>query len=144
AAWVDAVFNADGLRREGLDMETRWNSHLSANWDRYWLDPQGSDFGPNAQYFQLNVEEAKKLLAAAGYPDGFAVTSAIPAGGRSGAATELGQLVDGMMDAIGIQVNEKLVDYNTDYIPNYRDGNGQFEGWAYATGGLGGRTSAAS
>ncbi len=37
----------------------------------FWLDPKDqSRFGPNARYFQRDVAEARRLLAAAGYPNG--------------------------------------------------------------------------
>ncbi len=36
----------------------------------FWLDPKSPEFGPNAKYFQRNIAEAKKLLEAAGYPNG--------------------------------------------------------------------------
>jgi len=35
--------------------------------------PSGPDFGPNAKYFKYDPAEARKLLAAAGYPDGLKV-----------------------------------------------------------------------
>ena len=40
----------------------------------YWLDPKSDDFGPNSQYFQLNLAESQKLLDAAGYPNGIQAT----------------------------------------------------------------------
>jgi ABC-type transport system substrate-binding protein len=47
------------------------NSSLSPAWAGYYLDPTDEkEFGPNAKYFQHNVAEAKKLLAAAGYANG--------------------------------------------------------------------------
>ena len=36
----------------------------------FYLDPFGSDFGPNAKYYERDVEEAKRLLTEAGYPNG--------------------------------------------------------------------------
>lgn len=39
---------------------------IPAGLQAYWLDPLGSDFGPNAKYFKRDVEAAKKLLADAG------------------------------------------------------------------------------
>ncbi len=46
-----------------------WQSGLS-QLPPFWLDPKSEEFGPNAQYFQLNREEAYKLMDAAGHPDG--------------------------------------------------------------------------
>ena len=58
------------LGAEGLNVETRWNSHVVAVEQGLWLDPKGKDFGANAKYFQHDLTEAKKLLAAAGYASG--------------------------------------------------------------------------
>ena len=46
-----------------------WQSGIS-QLPPFWLDPKSDEFGPNGQYFQLNREEAYKLMDAAGHPDG--------------------------------------------------------------------------
>jgi ABC-type transport system substrate-binding protein len=38
-----------------------------------------------------------------------------------------------MLADLGIEIVVNNPDYVTDYIPNYRDGQGQFEGFAFAT-----------
>ena len=68
---IDAFYNVDEFEAEGLPVETRWNTDCRATGTGWWLDPQGKDFGPNAKYFKHNVAEAKKLLAAAGFANGF-------------------------------------------------------------------------
>jgi peptide/nickel transport system substrate-binding protein len=132
--FIDAFRNVSNFQKEGLPVDTRWNSHVTCNWDGWWLDPQGKDFGPNGANFQHNIAEAKKLLAAAGFPDGIK-------DGKSNHITtnQLGDLpkyadvLDGMMGEIGIQSKINVVDYATEYVPNIRDGHGQYEGWAYHT-----------
>jgi peptide/nickel transport system substrate-binding protein len=132
-AWIDALFNISGFERDGLPVETRWNSHLLATWEKpaYWLDPQGSDFGPNAKYFQHNVKEAKAMLAAAGFGDGLKVTSSYPV--ERLPLQRFSEPIDGMMADLGIEIAINTPDYATVYIPNYRDGHGQFEGYAYGS-----------
>src|SRR5439155_15011233 len=73
--------------------------------------------------------EAKKLLAAAGYPTGFEIVSSAP--GVEYPPAKYGELIDGMAADIGIRVKQHPLDYLKEYIPNYRDGHGQYEGWSY-------------
>jgi peptide/nickel transport system substrate-binding protein len=129
--WISARYNVDYFEQNGLPTETRWNSHMTADWDDYWLDPKGKEFGENAKYFQFNLAEAKKLLAAAGYANGFNVTSNYPVQGFSLASTA--EPTDGMLRELGLKISVNTPGYANDYIPNYRDGRGQFEGWTYAT-----------
>jgi ABC-type transport system substrate-binding protein len=70
-AFNSALYNADVFAAEGLGTEAKFNTCVTAGWGPYWLDPQGSDFGPNAKYLQFNLEEAKALLNAAGLGGGF-------------------------------------------------------------------------
>jgi ABC-type transport system substrate-binding protein len=118
----------------GIQVQTRWHSAIGplAGW---LLDPKSKDFGPNAQYFQFNVAEAKKLLAAAGYADGLEVTSNYVGGPERGASYQKGPLVrDQFAPQAGFRVKTNLVDYNSVYIPKIRDGRGDWEGWAYKGG----------
>jgi peptide/nickel transport system substrate-binding protein len=132
-AWISASYNVAELESNGLSVATRWNSHLLANWYQpdYWIDPQGKDFGENAKYFQFNLPEAKKLLAAAGYPNGFNVTSSYSVERLNFAPTA--EPIDGMLRELGLNIKVNTPNYANDYIPNYRDGHGQYEGYAYAT-----------
>jgi ABC-type transport system substrate-binding protein len=129
--FIDTVHNVDNFRGEGLPVETRWNSHLNATTEGWWLDPKSKDFGPNAKYFQLDVAEAKKLMSAAGQANGFEVKSTMP--GIEYPPGKYGEIIDGMVAEIGIRTKINQVDYLTDYVPNFRDGHGQYEGWSYTS-----------
>ena len=68
--WIEVVYNTDNFAKEGLPIDTRWNTALVADvFEGWWLDPKSKDFGPNARYFQHNVAESKKLLASLGWTD---------------------------------------------------------------------------
>jgi len=125
----DAFFNISRFEADGLPIESRWNSAIQAEWQPsgYWLDPKGKDFGENAKYYQFNVAEAKKLLAAANFPNGFATTMRYPASLQYNLA-RYGEPWAGQLQSI-LKVNlDAKTDYTKDYIPNIRDANGQFEG----------------
>jgi len=74
-AFHGALNNADAFAAEGLESEIRYNTCVVAGWGPYWLDPLSKDFGDNSKYLKLNLEEAKKLLSAAGFPNGVTTES---------------------------------------------------------------------
>ena len=78
-----------------MPVESRWNTALVGSYEGWWLDPKGKDFGPNAKYFQHDLAEAKKLLAAAGYPNGFETTSHYVTGPELGATPGFAAVLDG-------------------------------------------------
>src|SRR5262249_48456525 len=130
--WFDTFYNVTKFAAEGLPVATPWNSHVGCNWDGWWLDPKSKDFGPNAKYFQHDIAEAKKLMAAAGYANGFTIQSHLNQPDQAqGATARFATVEDAMTADIGINAKTDYVDYATQYIPYYRDGNGQYEGWAY-------------
>ena len=65
-AFDSAINSADVFKAEGLTADVAANTCIVAGWGPYWLDPASKDFGENAKYLQYNLEEAKKLLSAAG------------------------------------------------------------------------------
>ena len=70
-AIADSMENRTVFQKEGLDNAIAANSSLSPAWNGYWIDPNNEkEFGPTAKYLKYNVAEAKKLVAAAGYPNG--------------------------------------------------------------------------
>jgi ABC-type transport system substrate-binding protein len=130
--FVDTFFDASKFAAQGLPIDVRWNTALAGNFEGWWLDPQKKDFGPNAKYFQHDPAEAKKLLAAAGFPNGLEVNSHYVTGPELGNPKQM-EVLDAMSQEVGITSKVRPIDYQKEYIPQYRDGRGQWEGWAYKT-----------
>jgi peptide/nickel transport system substrate-binding protein len=132
-AYLEAFFNIAKFEAEGLPVSTRYHTSLVATFHGWWLDPKGKDFGPNAKYFKHDIPEAKKLLAAAGFPNGFEVTSNYVTTPELSLTPKHAEVMDGFARELGIKVNQRSIDYTKEYIPNYRDGQGQYEGWTYTS-----------
>jgi peptide/nickel transport system substrate-binding protein len=131
--WIDTVFDTSTLEAAGLPVEVRWNTSMTAldadaagGW---WLDPQGSDFGDNAKYYQYNIEEAKKLMSAAGHDSGLELIDSFVSGTDYGAKFhEWLEITQGMEKEIGIVHTPNPQEYGPEFGPKYRDSRGQFEG----------------
>jgi peptide/nickel transport system substrate-binding protein len=128
--YLDTLFNIPSFEAEGLPVESRWNTSLLSANDGWWLNPRSRDFGPNAKFYEYNVAEAKKLLTAAGYPNGFETISSYVTGPEL-PTSKHAEIVDAMAAEVGIKSKVNGVDYSSVYIPRYRDGKGQYEGWGY-------------
>jgi len=135
-AYVSAFKNVDKFKSDGLPVNAYWNTALPPAYGRWWLDPKGKDFGPNAKYFQRDIAEAKKLLAAAGYPNGVEVTSSYIGGPQLGADFQRQcQVTDEFAKEAGFKVKTNIIDYTSDYLTKYRDANGKYDGYLYRAGG---------
>ncbi|MFC1491965.1 ABC transporter substrate-binding protein [Nitrospinota bacterium] len=74
---------------------------------------------PDAKYpYQYNPEKAKKLLAEAGYPNGFSIDF-ISASGRYPKDKEVAEAVAGMLRKVGIRANYKALKWRT-YTNRFR------------------------
>jgi peptide/nickel transport system substrate-binding protein len=137
--WIEVWNNASKFEAEGLPIERRWFGpfpSVSENYDGWYLDPRlEKDFGANAKFYKHDLAEAKKLLAAAGFPNGLEAVSNYVAGREYG--VNFHQQVEvrqGFAAEAGFSFTNNLVDYQTEFIPKYRDSNGNFEGIAYRSG----------
>jgi peptide/nickel transport system substrate-binding protein len=134
-AFIDALYNVSRFKADGLPVETAWHTCLNQSFRGFWLDPKSKEFGPNAKYFQHDLAEAKKLLAAAGYANGVLYVSTFPEGTAYGAdfPNQL-QIIEGMAREAGFKPEANAINYTAEFIPKYRDGRGQHEGMAYKIG----------
>ena len=131
--YLDTFHNVSTFASQGLPVETRWNSHIVATEEDLWLNPRGKDFGPNAKYFQHDIAEAKKLLAAAGYPNGIQNVNASQVAGPELPSAKHAEVINAFVSEIGITSKVNLIDYVKEYQTTYRNGQGQWEGWLYGT-----------
>jgi peptide/nickel transport system substrate-binding protein len=137
--YIDTFHNVSSLEADGLPVETRWNTAIEGM-DRnegWWLDPKGKNFGPNAKYYEHNPGEAKKLLAAAGFANGLDIVAKYVTGAELPNIAPRAEVMDGMTREIGIRTTVQALNYSTEYLPNYRDAQGQYEGILYKGGGGG-------
>jgi ABC-type transport system substrate-binding protein len=71
-AYIDALDNRQGFARDGLELPVKYGTVVGAGWTGFYLDPQDpKEFGSAARYLMFNLPEARKLLSAAGYANGF-------------------------------------------------------------------------
>ena len=130
--YIQTFYNTDKFAQAGLPVDTAWCSGLlyidaykAGGW---FLDPKGKDFGDNSKYYQFNLGEAKKLLSAAGFPNGFDTELRYPATQQYNLEKQ-SQPIIGFLQDLGLNVKQTAIsDYTQDYIPHDRDASGEYEG----------------
>jgi ABC-type transport system substrate-binding protein len=69
--YIDVIDNRGKFAEQGLDLNYKLCTVLGAGWGDYWLDPADTKaFGDSHKYLKHDVTEAKKLMSAAGFPNG--------------------------------------------------------------------------
>ncbi len=125
--FLTTVFNADKFKASGLDVTLINESGLQANFYKGWLvDPNSSDFGANSKFFKKDFAEAKKLLEAAGFPNGvsdYNLYTAAPAAGLPAAYTQLLETVVGLTQDSGLFKPNRVIIQNffSEFIPKYHN-----------------------
>jgi ABC-type transport system substrate-binding protein len=104
-AYSDALYNRDRFLTEGIEVETAFHTIVPAGWAGWYIDPRDEKkFGENAKLFKHNVPEAKKLLAAAGFANGFETTMPFTQTVWGDEYIKSAELLAGMMLDGGIKV----------------------------------------
>jgi peptide/nickel transport system substrate-binding protein len=128
--FLDAIYDLPTYTAQGIPVRKTWDQSLwGDSYAGWWLDPQGSDFGENAKYLRQNLEEAKALTVAAGYPDGVDATF-VHTEGYMGSWQDQFQILHGFAINSGIfNVEIKESSYAAgEYQKEYRDARGQYTG----------------
>jgi peptide/nickel transport system substrate-binding protein len=124
---IEAVSSAAIWKSFGQTIQTKLNNFMPAALGRWWIDPRGSEMGDSAQWFKYDPAAAKKLLAAAGFPDGLPIeyhrTVSVYGANYDTAA----EAVVPMLQAAGFKPDVKVDDYRSVWEPT---------SWAGKTNGL--------
>jgi ABC-type transport system substrate-binding protein len=141
-SYIDAFFNVSKFQGEGLPVDTYYYTQMGHIPD-WTLDPRDkANFGENAMYYDYNIDEAKKLFAAAeGDYEGGKFPKFVS--GRVNAVfgpiyAQQVEVMDQFARELGFEIDAFPLDYNTDYLPKIVTQQGHFQvpdmGWAYAIG----------
>jgi peptide/nickel transport system substrate-binding protein len=131
--YITTFANVDRFADEGLEAQMAWNSAMRpSDYAGWYLDPQGSDFGENAAFYQFDLAESKALLSAAGYPDGLDIVSQEAAGTNYGLSYPVQvEAIHGMAQAAGFRIDRKQHVAPAPWNAEFRDSRGFFEGIAF-------------
>jgi ABC-type transport system substrate-binding protein len=131
--FIDITYDVPNYKAQGLPIETRWNSAVIVTAYKGWrMDPRDKEFGPNGKFFQHDIAEAKKLLAAAGYANGLNVVSNHITTPNYGADwVKQVEVLEGMASEAGFKFTLNPVNFNTNWVPEFREAKGNFEGLSY-------------
>jgi ABC-type transport system substrate-binding protein len=129
-AWIDAFYNTSEFQKAGYPTDVRWSSHISSGFEGHWVDPRTAAMGEGGKYFKKNVAEAKKLLEAAGYPNGIETDFAWIATSEYGTIfPKQAEVTRGMLEESGLfKLKQVNPDYQTEYLPKYFYNQTNFKG----------------
>ncbi|HEX5370183.1 MAG TPA: ABC transporter substrate-binding protein [Dehalococcoidia bacterium] len=110
-AYGDAIDNRDAFAKQGIDLDVQYDSIVYAGWPGYFIDPRDSAFGPSAKYLTYNVDEAKKLITAAG-KDGLEFDWVFSTERYGAVYLKQVDVLAGMFQNLGLKPNSKGMTYN--------------------------------
>jgi peptide/nickel transport system substrate-binding protein len=118
--------NRDEMLAAVFNNRGGWNTSVPWALSSWWLDPRGSDFGPNAKYFKYDPAESRKLLAAAGYPNGMKIDLVSTPGYGQRVIQQVEVIQQGLKQA-GVEATIKMQEYSayisTTFLGKFEGGN---------------------
>jgi ABC-type transport system substrate-binding protein len=130
--FIETSYNVAAFRKEGLPMETILvNGLRDQSWPGWMLDPLSKDFGPNTRYFKPDLAEAKKLVTAAGFPNGVE-HDLFSTGGYGAAFQKNFDILVGMSDESKLfKSQRKVLDFSSVWNITFRNNRGEFSGASF-------------
>lgn len=130
--WVDTFYNVSDFKKANYPTDISWHSHISSGYAGIWVDPKSKDIGEGAANFAFNQSEAKKLLTAAGFPNGIDTEFRYISTGEYGSLfPKYCEVFKGMLEDGGqFKLQQINPDYQTEYLPKIYYGKGDFKGIA--------------
>lgn len=131
---LSMAINRDALLKRVTPEGGLWpNMPINGGFGKsWWLDPQGSDIGDAGKYYKYDVAEAKKLLSAGGFTDGFEVPMHFSSTVYTTIVPYYPIVKDGLtalFQQVGIKVKEVPEEYGNYIATTF---NGKFDGMAYS------------
>ncbi|HXH21636.1 MAG TPA: ABC transporter substrate-binding protein [Dehalococcoidia bacterium] len=133
---IEVFGEVSKLKSQGFDIPTGWNNACVPWGDGgmfWWLDPKGKDIGAAGQWYKYSVEEAKKLVSAAGYTgQTFTINTTNTIYGTTFDNQTEAHLP--MLSAVGFKYDFKSEDYTSKYFPEvYTKFNYEHVAYGYNT-----------
>jgi peptide/nickel transport system substrate-binding protein len=120
------AINRDEMTATVFNGRGGWNTSIAWALQEWWLDPRGPDFGPNAKYFKYDPPEARKLLAAAGYPNGMQIELVSTPGYGQRVIQQVEVIQQGLKSA-GVEASIRMQEYSayisTTFLGKFDGGN---------------------
>ena len=128
-ALMELAYSIKQLTAAGINVREPWNNIVPAGFPKFWLDPKSKDAGETAKSFSYDPAEAKKLLAAAGHPNGFTAKYQYTGNGYNALHNKIAEAQAAYLNAIGVKTTIDVQDYNSKYYTQTYRGN--FTGIAF-------------
>ncbi len=126
------AMDRDGILALAYDSKGSWNPSFPAHFAKFRIDPKTADMGAGAQYFKHNPAESKKLLAAAGHPNGMELRYIFTNNIYGERFNQVAEAVASMLKDAGFKPQIVTQDYLREYItPGTGTYFGNFEGVFY-------------
>jgi peptide/nickel transport system substrate-binding protein len=120
---IDVDSNRKSFADQGVDLKPRIHTVIGCGAEGYWADPTDKKNESWASVYSYNLAEAKKLMSAAGFPNG--VDTLLHFNGESQYGqvyTNRAQLIAGMLADGGVRAKLDPRPYQNDWVPNYHYG----------------------